>query len=128
MAEEAGPRKHAGSCLATLRPDSNTDFGMSDSLLGGPFEFVSYQEVDINQRAEFEALLKKVGASNGIWLLLASRFTHNVQLPPRNSVGLLSHVGCYCDHPLCSSFIAGIFGHMESLCATSSFPHTYIHV
>jgi len=81
LAEEAGPRKHAGSCLATLRPDSNTDFSMSDSLLGGPFEFVSYQEVDINQRAEFEALLKKVGASNGIWLLLASRLTHNVQLP-----------------------------------------------
>ena len=30
-------------------------------MLGGPFEFVSYQEVDTGQREEFEALLRKVG-------------------------------------------------------------------
>ena len=64
MAEGAGPRKHAGSCsVAAPITQSDTGFGMDDSLLGGPFEFVSYQEVDVNQRAEFEALLKKVSVS-----------------------------------------------------------------
>ena len=36
---------------------------MDASLLGGPFEFVSYQEVDTGQREEFEALLRKVGVT-----------------------------------------------------------------
>jgi len=34
---------------------------MDASLLGGSFEFVSYQEVDAGQREEFETLLRKVG-------------------------------------------------------------------
>lgn len=32
-------------------------------MLGGSFEFVSYQEVDAGQREEFETLLRKVGVA-----------------------------------------------------------------
>ena len=54
LAREADPRPKTSEQF-------DTNFNTDASLLGGPFEFVSYQEVDTGQREEFEALLRKVG-------------------------------------------------------------------
>ena len=54
LAKEADPRPKTSEQF-------DTNFNTDASLLGGPFEFVSYQEVDTGQREEFEALLRKVG-------------------------------------------------------------------